>query len=61
MSSLMSITVKFSYPPTNNQDESVIIEKRFDESNCEPARLGLPPGVEAVKVRLGGAKAKSKA
>lgn len=49
--SSISINARFSLPTIENQDESVIIEKRFDESNCEIARLGLPPGKEAAKVR----------
>lgn len=53
MSSSISINVRFSYPSTNSEDEGTIIEKIFDESNCEPARLGLRPGVEAVKPQGG--------
>ncbi len=29
----------------------VITEQRFDSSNCEPAVIGLPDGIEPVKVR----------
>jgi hypothetical protein len=48
--SSVSINVRFSLPPVADGEEGNIIEKRFDETNCESARLGLPPGVEAVKV-----------
>ena len=50
----ISINVRFSLPSSNSeQNESVIIEQCFDESNCEEARLGLAPGVEAVKPQGG--------
>lgn len=53
MSSTISINAKFTLPSKNQQNEekSIIIHKRFDESNCDIARLGLSPGVEPVKVR----------
>jgi hypothetical protein len=43
----VSITAKFTFPidlSSYNED------KVFDESNCEPSVIGLPPGTEATKV-----------
>ena len=41
----ISIVAKFNTP-----QHDVAVEHRFDKSNCEVARIGLPEGVEAVKV-----------
>ena len=53
MSSILSINSKFTLPSKNQQDEaeSIIIHKTFDESNCEISRLGLAPGSTPLKVR----------
>jgi hypothetical protein len=50
----VSITAKFSFPEgdTSKQEPTTVVEQTFDSSNCEPAILGLPPGVDPVKVSL---------
>lgn len=50
-SSTISIVAKFTTPQSE-----VDVEHRFDESNCEVARIGLPQGVEAVKPQGGDYK-----
>lgn len=47
----VSIHARYTFP-SNDQEEPLVVEKTFDESNCEIARLGLPEGVEAVKVSV---------
>ena len=49
MKSVVSIHAKYKFP-SKDQEAPVVIEKKFDEGNCQIARLGLPDGVEAVKV-----------
>ena len=41
----ISIVATFTTPQSEKD-----VEHRFDESNCQVARIGLPQGVEAVKV-----------
>jgi len=48
-SNAVSITAKFSFP----SDVSSEVQQTFDATNCEPAMLGLPAGVEPVKVSDG--------
>ena len=48
--SAISINVKFSLP-SSDEEIPQSIENLFDATKCEVARLGLPPGVDAVKVR----------
>ena len=60
----VSITAKFSFPEgdtdtdtsTSNQEPTTVtvvdVDHTFDSSNCQPAILGLPPGVDPVKVSL---------
>ncbi len=47
--SSISINVQYIFP-SDDQEEPRVVEKNFDESNCEIARIGLPEGVKAVKV-----------
>ncbi len=42
----VSLTAAFSFPEGISSE----VEQKFDASNCQPARLGLPVGDEAVKV-----------
>jgi len=44
----VSLSAKFSFPSGVSSE----VEQSFDASNCQPAIIGLAPGVEAVKVRL---------
>lgn len=44
----VSIVAKFSFPEEVSSD----VEQKFDETNCTQARLGLPEGVDPVKVRI---------
>ena len=50
MKSTVSIHAKYTFP-SSDQEDPVVIEQKFDDGNCQIARLGLPEGVEAVKVR----------
>merc|ERR1712038_931692 len=50
----ISIKARFSVPQSTSDQEGVrTVQKQFDETNCETARLGLAPGVEAVKPQGG--------
>eukprot|EP00551_Chaetoceros_affinis_P013940 CAMPEP_0203690780 /NCGR_PEP_ID=MMETSP0091-20130426/3139_1 /ASSEMBLY_ACC=CAM_ASM_001089 /TAXON_ID=426623 /ORGANISM="Chaetoceros affinis, Strain CCMP159" /LENGTH=142 /DNA_ID=CAMNT_0050561049 /DNA_START=26 /DNA_END=454 /DNA_ORIENTATION=- len=49
----VSIDVRFTLPASEEKGEASVIEKCFDETNCETARIGLAPGVEAIKPQGG--------